>query len=130
VAAALSELMGNISAVAKRFGVHRSSVQELIDKRPALKRITRDAREGMVDHAESALLRAVMGGEAWAVCFCLKTQGKARGYVERGPDPTATADQVAGFLAQVKSRKVARAGEPKPEGAGDAASEPGGSRAG
>lgn len=83
VAAALVELSGNVSAVAKRFSVHRSSVQELIEKRPSLQRVIKDAREGMTDNAESALYRAVLAGEAWAVCFYLKTQGKSRGYVER-----------------------------------------------
>jgi len=37
----------------------------------------------MCDNAESALNRAVINGEAWAVCFTLKTQGKDRGYIER-----------------------------------------------
>lgn len=37
----------------------------------------------MCDNAESALNRAVINGEAWAVCFTLKTQAKDRGYVER-----------------------------------------------
>lgn len=83
VAAALAELQGNVMAVAKRFGVHRSSVQELIGKRPALQAICRDAREGMKDNAESALYRAVITGEAWAVCFFLKTQAKDRGYTEK-----------------------------------------------
>ena len=83
VAAALAELQGNVVAVAKRFGVHRSSVSELIAKRPALQRVVRDAREGMKDNAESSLYRAVLAGEAWAVCFFLKTQAKDRGYIER-----------------------------------------------
>jgi hypothetical protein len=58
-------------------------VQELIEKSPALVSVQRDAREGMLDDAESALYRAVIQGEAWAVCFLLKTQGKGRGYIER-----------------------------------------------
>lgn len=83
VAAALSDLQGNVAAVAKRFGVDRSAVAHLIAKRPSLQRVCKDAREGMLDHGESALYRAVIAGEAWAVCFFLKTQGKARGYIER-----------------------------------------------
>lgn len=83
VAAALAELQGNVAATAKRFNVDRAAVSRLIDKRPALKKVVNDARQGMLDHGESALYRAVLKGEAWAVCFYLKTQGKARGYVER-----------------------------------------------
>ncbi len=83
VAAAITDLQGNVSAVAKRFGVARQSVSELIEKRPSLQRVQRDAKEGMLDNAESSLYRAVIKGEAWAVCFFLKTQGRVRGYSER-----------------------------------------------
>lgn len=54
----------------------------MIDKSPELVRICKDAREGMIDHAVSSLYRAIIKGEAWAVCFFLKTQGKSRGYIE------------------------------------------------
>jgi hypothetical protein len=83
VAQALTELQGNIMATAKRFGVARQSVQDLITRTPSLQAVIRDARQGMTDHAESSLNRAVIKGEAWAVCFYLKTQAKDRGYVER-----------------------------------------------
>jgi hypothetical protein len=83
VAAAIVELEGNISSVAKRFGVSRSAVQKMVAARPTLQSVLQDAREGLKDDAESALVAAVRGGEAWAVCFFLKTQGKDRGYVER-----------------------------------------------
>lgn len=86
VAAALAELQGNVAGAAKRFGVARQSVADLIERRPALQKVARDAREGMLDNAESALYRAVLAGEAWAVCFFLKTQGRSRGYVERPQD--------------------------------------------
>lgn len=104
VAAALAELQGNVAAVAKRFGVDRSAVRQLIDKRPALARVCRDAREGMLDHGESALYRAVIAGEAWAVCFFLKTQGKTRGYVEKHQ-----VEQQGGGGADISVELVARA---------------------
>lgn len=37
----------------------------------------------MLDLAEAKLLSAINSGEAWAVCFFLKTQGKKRQYTER-----------------------------------------------
>ena len=83
VAAALTQHRGNISATAKKFGVHRSSVQQLIDGSPELQRVLKDAREGMKDEAESALYKAVRDCQPWAVCFYLKTQAKDRGYVEK-----------------------------------------------
>lgn len=83
VAAALVRERGNVAAVARSFGVARSSVAELVDAHEDLRRVVRDAREAMKDEAEDSLCRAVRKGEAWAVCFFLKTQAKDRGYIER-----------------------------------------------
>lgn len=83
IAAALKAALGNISQAARSLSVERSGLHDRIAKSETLKTILHDAREGMVDNAESALHRAVTQGEGWAVCFTLKTQGKARGYVER-----------------------------------------------
>lgn len=40
-------------------------------------------RGKILDFAEAKLLEAVGHGDAWAICFTLKTQGRIRGYVER-----------------------------------------------
>jgi len=74
---------GNLAAVARASGVTRSAVDDYIRRRPALQQITRECRESMKDNAESTLYRAVIAGEAWAVCFFLKTQARDRGYVEK-----------------------------------------------
>ena len=74
---------GNVAAIARALGTSRGTVWNRIQASPALQTLLSDARETMLDNAESALYRAVLGGEAWAVCFFLKTQGKRRGYVER-----------------------------------------------
>jgi hypothetical protein len=79
----LREYHGNFAAVARHFGVTRQAVQRFIGRRPKLQEVAHEARESMKDHAESALYAAVLRGEAWAVCFYLKTQAKDRGYVER-----------------------------------------------
>lgn len=82
VEAKLRELSGNISGTATHFGVARNSMYRFIE-RHNLQSVLDESRESLVDIAETALKRAVVGGEAWAVCFTLKTQGKRRGYVER-----------------------------------------------
>jgi len=74
---------GNVAAIARALGTSRGTVWNRIQSSPALQALLADARETMLDNAESALYRAVLAGEAWAVCFFLKTQGKSRGYVER-----------------------------------------------
>jgi hypothetical protein len=83
VAEQIGKLRGNLAAVARAFGVARQSVASYVDRRPALQVALREAREEMKDNAESSLYRAVIEGEAWAVCFYLKTQAKDRGYVEK-----------------------------------------------
>ena len=83
VTAAIRDMNGNISAVARRLGVCRQTVYSYIERHPSVKDVLVESRETMIDNAESALYRAVLNGEAWAVCFFLKTQGKSRGYVER-----------------------------------------------
>lgn len=80
---ALKGSMGNISMAARNLGMARSYISQVVNSDPELLQIALDARESMVDNAESALALAVNRGEAWAVCFLLKTQGKGRGYVER-----------------------------------------------
>lgn len=52
-------------------------------RHPSVQQVIREERESMTDVAELSLARAIQNGEAWAVCFYLKTQGKERGYVER-----------------------------------------------
>lgn len=83
LAAKLRELNGNQAAVGRAYGVTRQAVSKAVAQHPEAQEAARDARESMIDNAESALYRAILAGEAWAVCFFLKTQGKARGYVER-----------------------------------------------
>lgn len=78
----LRKTRGNMAAVARRHGVKRCTVHEYVHARPHLVQVMRDAKEELVDEAEDALLLAVKERQGWAVCFALKTQGKARGYVE------------------------------------------------
>jgi iron uptake system EfeUOB component EfeO/EfeM len=74
---------GNLAAIARAFQVTRQSVSEFVQKHDILKKAVIDAREVRLDDAEDKLGEAIESGEAWAICFFLKTQGKGRGYVER-----------------------------------------------
>lgn len=78
----LREHRGNMAAVARSFGVSRQAVWDFVNRREKLKAVAVDVRESMKDDAESSLQTAVLEGEAWAVCFYLKTQAKDRGYTE------------------------------------------------
>jgi hypothetical protein len=96
---------GNVSAIARALRMPRSSVHVKIQEDDALRQLLADEREKMLDDAEDKLGGAVRKGEAWAVCFTLKTQGKERGYTERqeltGKDGTALVPQR--FIVEVVS---------------------------
>lgn len=79
----LKQFGGNISATARAHGVARQSVQDFIERYPELVQVLKDARETLVDNAESALSVAVAAQEQWAVKYVLSTLGKDRGYTER-----------------------------------------------
>jgi len=74
---------GNRSRVAKRFGVSRQAVSKFAKTHPEVAAVFDEALAEMVDLAESKLYAALVKGQAWAICFTLKTQSKDRGYVER-----------------------------------------------
>ena len=78
----LREFHGNLAAVARSCGTTRRAVQDFCQARPKLLAVLCDCREGILDHAESSLYRAIMEGKPWAVTFALKTRGKVRGYSE------------------------------------------------
>lgn len=81
---------GMVATAARNLGLSRACVNLRIHNSPALQEVLKDARELVTDRAESKLFEMIEAGEAWAVCFYLKTRGKDRGYVERqehsGPD--------------------------------------------
>ena len=87
VAEALTKYHGNMAAAARALTVNRSSVWKFVKKSPDLTAQMESLKETMLDHAESALQKAVLKGEAWAICFFLKTQGKSRGYTNAGAHP-------------------------------------------
>lgn len=80
---ALLACYGNVSAAARALGVKHSTLFYRLKKSARLQEARILAEEQALDVAEDSLLKAVKKGEAWAVCFLLKTRGKRRGYVER-----------------------------------------------
>lgn len=83
VIGALAQAKGMTTVAARLLNCAPNTVQAYIDRYPAVAETRRQEREAMTDVAELALYKAIQSGEAWAVCFYLKTQGKQRGYVER-----------------------------------------------
>lgn len=83
VIAAVHETKGMLTIAAKRLGCDPVTVYRYVREYPTVAAAVKEARESVTDMAELALYKAIQEGEGWAVCFYLKTQGKARGYVER-----------------------------------------------
>lgn len=83
LADAIHKYNGNISAIARAFGVTRSAIYDYLEKRPELKQIVDEERETILDDVESELFKQAKRGNLTALIFFLKTQGKKRGYVER-----------------------------------------------
>lgn len=104
IAEALRASRGFISAAARRLACGTTTIYEYIDRHPELSQVRRDAREEQKDIAEIALAKAVQEGQAWAVCFYLKTQAKDRGYVQRsehsGPDGVALPAAIPIYLVK------------------------------
>ena len=80
---ALHATRGRIYLAADQLGCDPQTIYNRMEKEPELAEVIRAERERRIDIAETALDRAVIEGEAWAVCFTLKCLGKHRGYVER-----------------------------------------------
>lgn len=90
IKAALKASAGNVTEAARALGISRSALYQRINNSAELQAALVDAREELVDLAESALRKRIQRGDITAIIFTLKTLGKARGYVERqehsGPD--------------------------------------------
>lgn len=94
VVAALKATEGMIFLAADQLKVAASTVWRYSKRHPSVKDCIEHLKGKRLDTAESVLWNAVLAGEAWAVCFYLKTQGKARGYVERQEFDTVTTNRL------------------------------------
>jgi hypothetical protein len=79
----IEEERGNVSTVARKVGVSRKAIMNHVGQSPDLIEALADARETMLDQAESKLYEKVLAGETVELLFFLKTQGRSRGYSER-----------------------------------------------
>ena len=83
IIAALGESHGMIAPAARSLGCSRDTIRRYLAEYPEIAEAIEDANEEVNDIAELKLLDAIKRGEAWAICFRLKTKAKNRGYVEK-----------------------------------------------
>ena len=95
---------GFVTLIAKRAGVSRQQIYNLLKKWPDCQELLEDEREGNLDVVETKLMEQILAGNTTATIFYLKTQGKSRGYVERVEQAHSfTQDDVAEFTTGLSS---------------------------
>lgn len=94
VAEALREANGLVTYAARRLGATRKTVYNYINEYPEVKEAHEDARDFILDRAESVLLGKVGQGDLTATIFLLKTLGKNRGYSERFEHTGSDGEQI------------------------------------
>ena len=80
---ALERSRGMVSIAARLLKCNRQTIYNAAKQHPEIKEAMDGERELMLDTAELKLIESVNKGQAWAVCFFLKTQGRKRGYIEK-----------------------------------------------
>lgn len=83
IIAAIRKANGLLTLVAKTTGLHYTTVKNYVHDYAEVKQAVIESKEKMLDFAESKLWEKIEAGDNTMIIFYLKTQGKARGYIER-----------------------------------------------
>lgn len=83
ILAAIPGTAGFPVAIAKRLDCSAQAIRDYAKRYPTVAAALHNERENTTDFVENALLSAIKDGNVTAMIFYLKTQAKARGYVER-----------------------------------------------
>jgi len=73
----------NVSAVCSALGVTRKTFYDYVNSDPKFAELVEDAKESLIDNAESILQKKILNEDVTSLIFFLKTKGKNRGYTER-----------------------------------------------
>ena len=86
VADALRQSRGLFAPAARALGCTNQTIQNYRRKYPQVEAAIEDARHGLLDMAESVVLRRVDQGDPYAVMFALQALGQHRGYTKEISD--------------------------------------------
>jgi hypothetical protein len=113
VVQALEASAGMVATAARKLGIHRQTIYNMIKSDPTIKDERQRIRDEVVDLAEATLLGLIRDKNVSAIIFFLKTQGRNRGYVENAQiniDPTSVPSPIAarGHQMTAEQREAAR----------------------
>lgn len=80
---AILQSRGIVSVAARMLKCDRRTIYKYMDRHPELEQAREDARENLIDYAESKLVERIADSDIKAIMFYLRTQAKHRGYSER-----------------------------------------------
>lgn len=80
---ALGESRGLLTMAARRAGVSYPTVKRYAAEFQSVKDAVQAAKESMADFTEGKLFKKISDGDTACIIFYLKTQCKARGYIEK-----------------------------------------------
>ena len=80
---AINNYKGNVSDIAQSFGCTRQTIYNHLKDDEKMWTLLHDARETIIDLAESKLVKLIEQENVPAVMFALRTIGRSRGYVEK-----------------------------------------------
>jgi hypothetical protein len=83
IIAAIEHTRGMVYLAAERLGCEADTVYNYAKRYASVREAIARHRGRTTDIAELKLYQAITAGDAWAVQFYLKTQGRDRGYVEK-----------------------------------------------
>jgi predicted transcriptional regulator len=83
VAEALQKSHGLQNLAAEALGCSRRTIANYVKEHPTVAEAYDEAREVVLDLAESKLYKAINDDKEWAIKFYLSTVGKTRGYTQK-----------------------------------------------
>jgi hypothetical protein len=111
VVQALEVSAGMVATAARKLGINRQTIYNMMAADPSIKDERVRIQEEMKDLAEITLLELIRDKNVGATIFFLKTQAKDRGYVENAQisiDPAPSPIAVRGHQLTAEQREAAR----------------------
>ena len=99
---AITLARGIKAVAARKLGCSRPTLDSYIDRYPGVRTAYQEAKDTLLDAAESALLTMIDNKEWPAVRFLLITLGKGRGYTERQDGQPAQRQVYPDYEAKLK----------------------------